>query len=70
MNYGPFVLVSKKTFPVEGLPALLAKLKAEGPTINVAHAAPDPARCILRPDAEPGAGTRFNYVPYRGTVPR
>ncbi len=69
VNYGPFVLVSKKNYPVEGLPALLAKLKAEGPSINVAHAGTGSGSHLCGLMLSQALGTRFNYVPYRGTGP-
>ncbi len=69
VNYGPFVLVSKKNYPVDGLPALLAKLKAEGPSTNVAHAGTGSGSHLCGLMLAQALGTKFNYVPYRGTGP-
>ena len=69
VNYGPFVLLSKKDYPADGLTALLAKLKAEGPKTNVAHAGTGSGSHLCGLMLGQALGTNFNYVPYRGTGP-
>jgi tripartite-type tricarboxylate transporter receptor subunit TctC len=69
VNYGPFVLITKKDFPSSGLKDLLARLKTEGPRTNVAHAGVGSGSHLCGLMLGQALGTRFNYVPYRGTGP-
>jgi tripartite-type tricarboxylate transporter receptor subunit TctC len=69
VNYGPFVLISKKDFPSQNLKDLLARLRTEGPKTNVAHAGVGSGSHLCGLMLGQALGTSFNYVPYRGTGP-
>jgi len=69
VNYGPFVLIAKRDYAANGLKELLAKLKAEGPRTNVAHAGVGSGSHLCGLMLGRALGTSFNYVPYRGTGP-
>jgi tripartite-type tricarboxylate transporter receptor subunit TctC len=69
INYGPFVVVSKKDFPTPTLTALLAKLKADGEKISVAHAGNGSGSHLCGMMLGQALGTKFTFVPYRGTAP-
>ena len=69
VNYGPFVLITKKDYPATGLKDLLARLKTEGPKTNVAHAGVGSGSHLCGLMLGQALSTRFNYVPYRGTGP-
>jgi tripartite-type tricarboxylate transporter receptor subunit TctC len=69
VNYGPFVLISKKDYAADGLKPLLARLKAEGPKTSMAHAGVGSGSHLCGIMLGQALGTAFNYVPYRGTAP-
>jgi tripartite-type tricarboxylate transporter receptor subunit TctC len=69
VNTGPFVLTSKLGFDAADGKALLAKLKAEGPKINVAHAGIGSGSHLCGLMLTQALGTSFTYVAYRGTGP-
>ncbi len=69
VNYGPFVLISKKEYPAEALKDMLVRLKAEGPKTNVAHAGIGSGSHLCGLMLSQALGTTFNFVPYRGTGP-
>ena len=69
VNYGPFVLITKKEFPATGLKDLLSKLKTDGPRTNAAHAGVGSGSHLCGLMLGQALGTKFNYVPYRGTGP-
>jgi tripartite-type tricarboxylate transporter receptor subunit TctC len=69
VNYGPFVLISKRDYGANGIKELLAKLKTEGPKTNVAHAGVGSGSHLCGMMLGQALGTNFNYVPYRGTGP-
>lgn len=69
VNYGPFVLISKKDFPSQNLKDLLARLRTEGPKTNMAHAGVGSGSHLCGLMLGQALGTSFNYVPYRGTGP-
>jgi len=69
VNYGPFVLISKRDFPSQNLKDLLARLRTDGPKTNVAHAGVGSGSHLCGLMLGQAIGTSFNYVPYRGTGP-
>jgi tripartite-type tricarboxylate transporter receptor subunit TctC len=69
VNYGPFVVISKKDYAAQNLKELLARFKAEGPKTNVAHAGVGSGSHLCGIMLGQALGTNFNYVPYRGTGP-
>ncbi len=69
VNYGPFVVISKKDYAAQNLKELLARFKAEGPKTNVAHAGVGSGSHLCGIMLGQALGTSFNYVPYRGTGP-
>jgi tripartite-type tricarboxylate transporter receptor subunit TctC len=69
VNYGPFVLISKKDYAAQGLKELLARFKTEGPKTNVAHAGIGSGSHLCGIMLGQALGTSFNFVPYRGTGP-
>ncbi|MHB2167836.1 tripartite tricarboxylate transporter substrate-binding protein [Alsobacter sp. R-9] len=69
VNTGPFVLTSKLGFDAADGKALLAKLKAEGPKINVAHAGIGSGSHLCGLMLTQALNTSFTYIAYRGTGP-
>jgi tripartite-type tricarboxylate transporter receptor subunit TctC len=69
VNYGPFVVISRKDYAAQDLKVLLARLKVEGPKTNVAHAGVGSGSHLCGIMLGQALGTSFNYVPYRGTGP-
>ncbi len=69
VNYGPFVLISKKDYAAQSLKEILARLRAEGAKTNVAHAGVGSGSHLCGIMLGQALGTSFNYVPYRGTGP-
>jgi tripartite-type tricarboxylate transporter receptor subunit TctC len=69
INYGPFVLLSKKDYPTANLAALLAKMKADGEKVTVAHAGVGSGSHLCGMMLSQALGTKFTLVPYRGTGP-
>jgi tripartite-type tricarboxylate transporter receptor subunit TctC len=69
INYGPFVLLSKKDYPAPTLTALLTKLKADGEKVTVAHAGVGSGSHLCGMMMSQAIGAKFTLVPYRGTGP-
>jgi tripartite-type tricarboxylate transporter receptor subunit TctC len=69
VNYGPFVLISRKDYAAQNLKELLVRFKAEGSKTNVAHAGVGSGSHLCGIMLGQALGTNFNYVPYRGTGP-
>jgi tripartite-type tricarboxylate transporter receptor subunit TctC len=69
VNYGPFVLISKKDFPANSLVDLLTKMKADGPKITMAHAGVGSGSHLCGIMLGQALGASFTFVPYRGTAP-
>jgi len=69
VNFGPFVLISRRDYPADGLSSLLTKLRAEGAKTNVAHAGVGSGSHLCGLMLGQALGVSFNYVPYRGTGP-
>lgn len=69
VNYGPMVLMAKKDYPAADAPALLAKLKADGPKASVAHAGAGSNSHLCTLLLEKALGVKFTQVAYRGTGP-
>ncbi len=69
VNYGPFVVISRKDYVSQNLKELLVRFKAEGPKTNVAHAGVGSGSHLCGIMLGQALGTSFNYVPYRGTGP-
>jgi tripartite-type tricarboxylate transporter receptor subunit TctC len=69
VNYGPFVLISKKDFPANSLADLLTKMKADGPKITMAHAGVGSGSHLCGIMLGQALGASFTFVPYRGTAP-
>jgi tripartite-type tricarboxylate transporter receptor subunit TctC len=69
VNYGPFVLISKKDFAANSLAELLAKMKADGPKITMAHAGVGSGSHLCGIMLSQALGASFTFVPYRGTAP-
>jgi tripartite-type tricarboxylate transporter receptor subunit TctC len=69
INYGPFVLTSKKDYPANDLPSLLSKLKADGMKATIAHAGVGSGSHLCGMMLGQALGVQFTFVPYRGTGP-
>ena len=69
VNFGPMVLVTRKTFPAETARDLLARMKADGKSISLAHAGIGSNAFLCGLMLEQALGTRFTQVAYRGTGP-
>jgi tripartite-type tricarboxylate transporter receptor subunit TctC len=69
VNYGPFVVISKKDYAAQNFKELIAKVKADGQNTNVAHAGIGSGAHLCGIMLEQALGSKFNYVPYRGTGP-
>ncbi len=69
VNTGPFVLTSKLAFEATDGKALLARLKAEGPKVNVAHAGIGSGSHLCGMMLTQALDTNFTYIAYRGTGP-
>lgn len=69
VNYGPFVLISKKDFPANTLAELLTKMKTDGPKITMAHAGVGSGSHLCGIMLGQALGASFTFVPYRGTAP-
>jgi tripartite-type tricarboxylate transporter receptor subunit TctC len=69
VNFGPMVLASKKDFAAKDAKDLLAKLKADGGKVTLAHAgvASNSHLCGLL--LQQALGVKFTEVAYRGTGP-
>jgi tripartite-type tricarboxylate transporter receptor subunit TctC len=69
INYGPFVLTSKATLEPNNLKDMLAKLKVDGSKLSTAHAGVGSGSHLCGIMLQQALGTKFNFVPYRGTAP-
>jgi tripartite-type tricarboxylate transporter receptor subunit TctC len=69
VNYGPFVLATKKDYAAADLSALLAKMKADGTKATVAHAGVGSGSHLCGMMLGQALGAQFTLVPYRGTGP-
>ncbi|MFM9973977.1 MAG: tripartite tricarboxylate transporter substrate-binding protein [Beijerinckiaceae bacterium] len=69
INSGPFVLVSKKDYAAANLSEILAKMKADGPKVSMAHAGVGSGSHLCGMMLGQALGTNFTFVPYRGTAP-
>jgi len=65
----PFVLVARKTMPANDLKGLIAWLKANPDKATQGHGGPGGVAHITGLFLQREAGTRFQFVPYRGGVP-
>ena len=69
INGGPMLLAAKNGYEPKDAKELLAKLKAEGPTISVAHAGVGSNAYLCAIQLQRALGAKFNLVSYRGTGP-
>jgi tripartite-type tricarboxylate transporter receptor subunit TctC len=69
INSGPFVLVSKKDYPAGNLTEILAKMKADGAKVSMAHAGVGSGSHLCGMMLGQALGVNFTFVPYRGTAP-
>jgi tripartite-type tricarboxylate transporter receptor subunit TctC len=69
INYGPFVLISKKDLAPSTLPEMIAWLKANSGKVAVAHAGVGSGSHLCGIMLTQALGIQVNYVPYRGTGP-
>ncbi|WP_460449471.1 tripartite tricarboxylate transporter substrate-binding protein [Alsobacter sp. SYSU BS001988] len=69
INYGPFVLTARADYPPGTAAEILAKLKADGPKVNVAHAGVGSGSHLCGLMLNQALGVSFTYIPYKGTGP-
>jgi tripartite-type tricarboxylate transporter receptor subunit TctC len=69
VNTGPMVLMTKKDYPADDAAALIAKLKADGSKITVAHAGVGSNSHLCTLLLQQALGVKFTQVAYRGTGP-
>jgi len=69
INFGPFVLTARANYEPNTAADMLAKLKADGTKVSVAHAGVGSGSHLCGMMLTQGLGTSFTYVPYRGTGP-
>jgi tripartite-type tricarboxylate transporter receptor subunit TctC len=69
VNYGPFVLTAKTGFAPNTATELFAKLKKDGPSVNVAHAGIGSGSHLCGLMLTQALGIQVTYVPYKGTGP-
>lgn len=69
VNYGPFVLAAKTGFAPNTATELFAKLKKDGPAVNVAHAGIGSGSHLCGLMLTQALGIQVTYVPYKGTGP-
>jgi tripartite-type tricarboxylate transporter receptor subunit TctC len=69
VNYGPYVVVGRANYEPNTLPELLAKLKAEGPKVSMAHAGVGSGAHLCGIMLGKALGVNFTFIPYRGTGP-
>ena len=69
VNFGPMALATRKDFPAEDARALLARLKAGGRSITLAHAGIGSNAFLCGLLLEQALGTKLTQVAYRGTGP-
>lgn len=69
VNGGPMILTARKDFPAADAAAVLAKLRADGPTISVAHAGVGSNSHLCALLLQRAVGAKFNLVAYRGNAP-
>lgn len=69
INGGPMLLAAKNGYPAKDARELLAKLKAEGPSIAVAHAGVGSNAYLCAVLLQRALDVKFNLISYRGTGP-
>ena len=69
VNYGPFVLTARATYEPNTAADILARLKADGSKVNVAHAGVGSGSHLCGMMLTQALGVNFTYVPYKGTGP-
>jgi tripartite-type tricarboxylate transporter receptor subunit TctC len=69
VNYGPFVLISKKDLAPGNLAEMIAWLKANSGKIAMAHAGIGSGSHLCGIMLTQALGITVNYIPYRGTGP-
>jgi tripartite-type tricarboxylate transporter receptor subunit TctC len=65
----PYLIVVNKGLPVNDLPAFLAYLKANPDKVNMGHPGVGTAPHLVGLQLAERAGSRMNYIPYRGAAP-
>jgi tripartite-type tricarboxylate transporter receptor subunit TctC len=69
VNTGPMVLMTKKDYPAADAAALIAKLKADGQKVTIAHAGVGSNSHLCTLLLQQALGVKFTQVAYRGTGP-
>jgi tripartite-type tricarboxylate transporter receptor subunit TctC len=69
LTTGPFVLVARKTMPANDVKGLIAWLKANPDKATLGHAGTGGTTHIAGVYFQRETGTRFQFVPYRGSAP-
>jgi tripartite-type tricarboxylate transporter receptor subunit TctC len=69
VNFGPFVLISKKGFSANTLSEFLDQVKRNAGAISVAHAGVGSGSHLCGIMLGQALGVTLNFVPYRGTAP-
>ena len=69
VNGGPMILTARKDFPAEDAAAAIAKLKADGPSVSVAHAGVGSNSHLCALLLQRATGAKFNLISYRGNAP-
>ncbi|MFC7395714.1 tripartite tricarboxylate transporter substrate-binding protein [Chelatococcus sp. GCM10030263] len=69
VNGGPMVLMTKNDYPADDAAALIAKLKADGSKVTVAHAGVGSNSHLCTLLLQQALGVKFTQVAYRGTGP-
>jgi tripartite-type tricarboxylate transporter receptor subunit TctC len=69
VNYGPFLLVGRSGFEPATVAELFARLRKDGPSVNVAHAGIGSGSHLCGLMLTQALGTQVTYVPYKGTGP-
>jgi tripartite-type tricarboxylate transporter receptor subunit TctC len=69
INYGPFVLTARADYQPNTAAEMLAKLKADGSKVNMAHAGVGSGSHLCGMMLNQALGVSFTYIPYKGTGP-
>ncbi len=69
VNYGPYVLTARANYEANTPAEMLAKMKADGAKINMAHAGLGSGSHLCGLMLTQALGTQVTYVPYKGTGP-
>ena len=65
----PYLIVTRKNFPADDLKGFLAYVTANPDKVNMGHPGVGTAPHLLALQLQTLAGSRMNYIPYRGAAP-